>query len=281
MDLVWDDVRYLEAVERTGSVGGAARELGLSASTVYRRIGALEAALGQPCIVRGSTDASLTEAGAALARVGRQTRRALADATGALRARDTELSGEVSLTTVEALLPFLVDPIAELTARHPLRVTLHLGDDGPSVRNREVDVAVGIMSRPPPGCWGRRLCRLPFGVFGTREALARQPARAWVVRGAAERSSPEAAWEREHATPVAASVPFDAVLALVARGVGLGLLPRLLVGAHPDLVEVTEHRASVAHLERTAWLLTHPDQRRNPRVVALMKALTASFTAPR
>ncbi len=280
MSIVWDDVRYLEAVERTGSVSGAARELALSASTVYRRISALEAAVGQACIVRGAGDTALTEVGAALARVGRQTRRSLADATGAIRARDTDLAGEVSLTTVESLLPFIVEPIAELTAKHPLRVSLHLGDSGPSVRDREVDVAIGIMNRPPTGCWGRRLRRLPFGVFGTRQAIARQPAPVWVVRGAAERSSPEAAWEREHATPVATSAPFDAAVTLVARGVGLGLLPRLLAEPNPDLVELTAHRASVAHLERTAWLLTHPDQRRNPRVVALMKALVKSFAAP-
>jgi molybdate transport repressor ModE-like protein len=274
--ILWDDVRYLEAVERTGSVGGAARELGLSASTVYRRVAALEASAGQSCLVRGPGEAMLTDFGAALARVGRQTRKALAEAEGAARARDTGVSGEVSLTTVESLLPFLVGPIAALTAAYPLRVTLHLGDDGPSVRDREVDVAIGIMPRPPSGCWGRRLCALPCGVYGTPAAVARDPA-SWVVRAAAERHSPESAWEREHAAPVAAAAPFAALVSLVAGGVGLGLMPRLLAGRHPGLVEATAHRASVAGLTRTAWLLTHPDQRRNPRVVALMKALRQGF----
>lgn len=276
--ILWDDVRYLEAVERGGSVGGAARELGLSASTVYRRIAALEAAAGQSCLVRGPGEVMLTEFGAALARVGRQTRKALAEASGAARARDTEVSGEVSLTTVEALLPFLVGPIADITARHPLHVTLHLGDDGPSVRDREVDVAIGIMARPPSGCWGRRLCALPCGVFGTRAAIARRPEVRWVVR-AGERHSPESAWEREHARPVAASGRFSTLVSLVAGGVGVGLMPRMIAARHPDLVELPEHRASVASLARTAWLLTHPDQRRNPRIVVLMKALQASFAA--
>ncbi len=53
MNIVWEDVRYLEAVGRTGSVGEAARELGVSASTVYRRVGALESAVGHPCLARG------------------------------------------------------------------------------------------------------------------------------------------------------------------------------------------------------------------------------------
>ena len=281
MSILWEDVRYLEAVERARSVGGAARELDVSASTVYRRIAALEAATGQSCLVRGPGEAMLTEFGASIARVGRQTRKSLAEATGAARARDTGISGEVSLTTVEALLPFLLDPIAEVTARHPLNVTLHLGDDGPSVRDREVDVAIGIMPRPPSGCWGRRLAQLPCGVFGTKAAIERRPSPRWVVRAAAERYSPESAWEREHATPVAATARFSALVSLVASGVGVGLMPRLLAERHPELVELTDHRASVAGLTRTAWLLTHPDQRRNPRIVVLMKALQSGFGVAR
>jgi hypothetical protein len=65
-----------------------------------------------------------------------------------------------------------------------------LGDRGPSVRDREVDVAVGIMRRPPPGCWGRRVAPLRYAVFGTRAArfsdpsvFAEAPARSRGERG--------------------------------------------------------------------------------------------------
>lgn len=277
MSVLWDDVRYLEAIERTGSVADAARELGVSVSTVYRRVAALESDAGYLCLVRGPGPAVLTEPGLALALVGRRTRKALSEASGAVRARETEIAGEVSLTTVDALLPFLLDPIAELTARYPVQVTLHLGDSGPSVRDREVDVAIGIMRRPPPGCWGRRIRRIPSGVFGTREAIARKPAPRWVVRALSERHSPESAWEREHATDVAARASFGEMVALVARGIGLGLMPAMIAALHPQLVEVTSYRASLAALDRTAWLLTHPDQRKTPRVVALMNALAKGF----
>ncbi|MDQ3037487.1 MAG: LysR family transcriptional regulator, partial [Myxococcota bacterium] len=68
----WDDLRYLEAIARLASVGGAARELGVSASTVYRRIHALERSVGELCVVRGAGPAALTDRGRALARVGRE-----------------------------------------------------------------------------------------------------------------------------------------------------------------------------------------------------------------
>jgi molybdate transport repressor ModE-like protein len=279
MSILWEDVRYLEAVARTGSVAGAARELGLSASTVYRRIGVLEGAVGCPCLERGQGASGLTETGALLAQVGLRMRKAIADVAGQVHARATEIVGEVSLTTVEALLPFLVEPIAELTAGYPLRVNLILADTGPSVRDREVDVAIGVMKRPPPGCWGVRLGKLPYGVFGTTAAVAREPEPLWVVRALSERSSPESAWEREHVNGFAARAEFNALVSLVAGGVGVGLIPRPLAALHPQLVEIPAYRERVAPLERTAWLLTHPDLRKTPRVRVLMDALTRRFRA--
>ena len=167
----------------------------------------------------------------------------------------------------------------DLTARHPLRVTLALGDSGPSVRDREVDVAIGVMQRPPPGCWGRRLGQLPYGVYGTAEVLARKPEPLWVTRALTESYSPESAWERAHASQAATRAPFDALVSLVAGGVGLGLIPRVIAGLHPQLVEVKEHRARVASLERTAWILTHPDLRKTPRVKVLRDELTKRVRA--
>ena len=276
-ELQWEDLRFLDAIVRAGTIADAARDLGVAPSTIYRRMTALEAATGQSCIVRGDGVVALTDAGRALAKVAHHTRRGLLEAQGVLRAKDTAVAGEVSLTTVESLLPYLAGPIAELTARHPITVTLTLADRGPSVRDREVDCAIAIVQRPPPSCWGRRLCKLPYGVFGTQEALAREPERLWVTREEAERSSPESAWEREHAGRVAARAKFSAVVDLAAMGVGVALLPRLLAKMKDALVEAPEYRAGAAHLTRNAWILTHEDQRKTPRVAALVDALVRHF----
>jgi molybdate transport repressor ModE-like protein len=276
MPLLWDDVRMLEAVATGGSVSRAARVLGVSPATVYRRITALEETVGHTCLARGPGKVKLTELGRALATVGTSTRQALDTVTSRARLEQREVTGEVSLTTVDGLLPFVTGPIAEVTSAHPLRVVLVLGDDGPSVREREVDLAVGIMRSPPPGCWGRRLAKLPYGVFGTPAAIARKPAPRWVARAHPEGYSPESAWERENVVEVAARARFDALVALVARGVGIGLMPRAIAREH-GLVELPSHRANVVHLERTAWLLTHPDLRKTARVKVLMDALVRRF----
>jgi DNA-binding transcriptional LysR family regulator len=279
LDFPWDDLRYLEALERTGKVGAAARELGISVSTFYRRAGELEALTGQLCIKRMPTGATLTEFGSALAHVGKRTRGGLQEVLAQLRAKETTIEGEVSVTTVVAFLPLLSEALVKLNRDHPrLQVTLHLGDDGPSVRQREVDVAVGVMKRPPQGCWGRKLLQMPAGIFATREAAARTP-RPWVLRSLAEVSSPESAWERTHAGEATVRASFHAMVDLCASGLGLCLMPKLLAARHPALVEVREFSHLMAPLERTVWLLTHPDQRKTPRVVAVTNALAQAFSS--
>lgn len=269
----WDDLRCLEALARTGDVASAARELGLSPSTLYRRIAALEASTDTRCLTRGTGATELTEAGRSLAAGAHRMREVLTRVVGEVRGRHTSLTGVVSLTTVEGMAPFLPAPLATLRERHPeLRIDVHFGDRGPSVRRREVDVAIGIMPRPPSDCWGRRLFQIGYGVFGTETVVRATPR--WVVLGPEVAHTPEAKWETKHATEVAASTAHrSAFLGLVRAGLGLGLLPRPLASLYPELVEAPTYRKLVSDLRRVAWVLTHESQRKTPRVAALTAVL--------
>jgi|GEM_PF-1082989 len=273
MNISWDDVRLLEAIERHGNLKAAARELGLSVSTLYRRIGAAEDVLGEPCLLRGS-EGELTEVARTLAGVGRKTRALLAEVVADKRAQDASVTGTVSVTTVAALESFIRGAIASVLRAHPgLQVELHLGDSGPSVRDHEVDIAISIVPRPPAGCFGRRLARLGYGVYGTGPALSSTPPQfvAQVPTG-----SPECAWEARTAKHVVARAPFHALVELCAAGVGLGLMPRI-IGERHGLVRVPAWDTSTARLARTVWILVHPDRRKVPRIAAVMGALSAGF----
>src|SRR4029079_403948 len=60
----WGDVRFFLAAARCGSLGAAARELGVEHTTVSRRLGALEDALGAKLFARTPDGLALTPAGA-------------------------------------------------------------------------------------------------------------------------------------------------------------------------------------------------------------------------
>lgn len=274
--LSWDDLRHLEALGRLGTAGRAARELGTSASTVYRRIANLEAALGISCVHAG--ESRLTEAGEALAKVATETGRSLATVTSHARDLSDAPNGEVSLTTVEGAMPLLAPVLAALTARYPeLTLRLVVGDHGPSVRRREVDIAVGVMPTPPESLWGRRLFPIRYRVYGTKLARDRTPRR-WITTGRGMNIPEREAWESEHATEVVATTgTVPSLLHLLRASMGVAVLPERLGDDEPDLVELTAYRASLDPLERTAWLLTHPDLREVQRVRVVMDALVEAL----
>jgi DNA-binding transcriptional LysR family regulator len=75
----WSDLRIFLAVARAGTLGGAARQLGLTQPTMGRRIRALEQAVGHTLFQRTREGFVLTDEGAAVrAHAERMEREALA-----------------------------------------------------------------------------------------------------------------------------------------------------------------------------------------------------------
>ncbi|MFN8723825.1 MAG: LysR family transcriptional regulator, partial [Rhodospirillales bacterium] len=67
--LSWDDFRLIGAVAETHGLAGAAGRLGLNHSTVFRRLGAIEAALGVALFERRRDGYVPTPAGEEMAAV--------------------------------------------------------------------------------------------------------------------------------------------------------------------------------------------------------------------
>lgn len=270
----WDDLRHLEAFERLGSASAAGRELGVAASTVYRRIAALEASVGFACLVRGK---GITPAGRELAELARATDVSLRGIEQRAKERHEDARGTVTLTTLDGFAPLLGPPLRELSADYPhLRVDVHISDTGLSLRKHQADIGLSLVQTPPGALIGRKLFSIRFGVYGV-PALTAEPDRArWVVLGHPLEGSWLGRWEREHVPPskiAAATASRRLLVDLVASGVGIGLLPAPLADPLSGLVELTSYRPLTAALERPAWLLFTPDLRGDARVATVVKVL--------
>ncbi|AKT36463.1 LysR family transcriptional regulator [Chondromyces crocatus] len=271
----WDDLRYLEAFERLGTAGAAGRELGVAASTIYRRVAALEQSVGFPCLVRGR---GITPAGRELAQLARTTGNSLQSIAQRASEQRDEVRGPVVFATLDGLEPLLSAPFAELSILHPqLRVDVHITAACPSQRDPPADLALTLLRKPPPTYVGRKLLTIRFGVYGTR-ALASDPERArWVVLGEPLDKSWIGRWEREHVPReqvAAVTTSRRMFLDLVTAGAGVGLLPEALAENHPELVELTSYRERSADLERPAWLLVPPELRNDVRITTVVKVLS-------
>ncbi len=275
----WEDLRYLEALSRKGNAQSAARELGVSASTVYRRVAALEAEIGGTCLQKGGDAGELTETGRRLVAMASEIRTGMGRIRRQSEADNQALRGIVGLTTVDGMVPLLGEPLRQLSDSYPgLSVELIVGDSGPSVRKHQVDVAIGVMLRPPEELVGRSLFQIEYAVYGTTASATREPLR-WIRRGPPITFTPESEWEDEHAGKAAICTgTVSSMLSLVQSGVGVGLLPKRSAQLHPELLELPQYAESLADLvQREAWLLVHPETRKTPKVRALSDLLFRHF----
>ena len=91
--LDWDDLRYVLAVAREGSAGGAARSLNVAHATVLRRIQAIEHDLGMRVFERLPAGLALTDSARPLLDAAQSIDRTIIDARRQLAGRSAELEG--------------------------------------------------------------------------------------------------------------------------------------------------------------------------------------------
>ena len=113
-------VELFVRVAELRSVRGAADELGVPRSTVSRRIGELESALGTRLLRRTTRRVELTGAGKTYLRVCRPALEAILKAGHALSTSSEEAAGRLRVTAPVTLGEGLLgDVVAECLARHP------------------------------------------------------------------------------------------------------------------------------------------------------------------
>lgn len=163
------DANALELFARivaAGSLAQAARELGQTRAAVSRRLALIEAALGQPLLVRTTRALGLTETGRRLLAQARAVAEAAAAARQSVRAAGagSGLGGTLRVTTVPTFgLNVLAPLLARFQALHPaLRLELSFTHRRIDLLREDVDVAFRITRRLPQDWVARPV--LPFAV---------------------------------------------------------------------------------------------------------------------
>ena len=153
----WDDLKVALAVARAGAVSPASRVLGVNVTTIYRRLDALEQALGHPLFDRAQ--------GYVLTPVGSDVlehARAVEEETLALQRRvmghDRQASGPVRVTMPESLLSLVLPLMWSFREEHPrIEPVLETGDRMFDLQRREADIAIRPSPNPPTEAVGRQV----------------------------------------------------------------------------------------------------------------------------
>lgn len=278
----WDDLRLFLAVARAGSLSGAARALGVNHSTVFRRIGGFEEAIGVRLFDRLPNGYVLTAAGEEMRDSALRVEEEITALGRKVAGQDLRLSGTVRITTVDMLALWLLPRhLAAFQQAYPgIEIELMVGNTTLNLSRREADVALRVGNQPPETLVGRRVGRLAFAIYrsATRclhDTEAPLPEQPWIGF-----DSEHAALARRFAEflpvvhPIYRVNSVAAVIAATKAGIGLAPLPCGLADPEPDLVRIAELPETFT---LDLWLLTHEDLRRTARIRAFLDFLAEAL----
>jgi DNA-binding transcriptional LysR family regulator len=275
----WNDLKYFLAVARHQSTIAAGKALGLSQSTVHRRLAELERRLGRQLVTRHTTGYRLAEFGEKLLPYAERVEAAISDLETQVAGATRDLSGVIRMTCPEPIIYRITQArlMDRFHARHPnLRVEFVTSDRYLDLTKGEADVAFRSGDTDDE-LVGRKIADSLWAVYASRDYIARhgKPERIEDLSrhrlvGLDESMSKHrtAVWLKDVAPDAAMAARSNSVLGLVAlvkSGVGVGPLPTALGDAEVDLMRVM---GPIPELTRSWRLLTHPDLRRAPRIGA-------------
>lgn len=273
------------AVADAGSTLAAGRLLGVSQTTVARRVAALEQALGLTLFEHRQAGYALTSAGAALIEPARSIDAAARTFAAAAASEARAIHGTVRLTTEDIYAVALLAPLLrDLHVAYPhIRLELDTTEEVRDLSAGDADIALRTSDAPSgAGLVGRRVADDAWTVYcskgyaaahGVPDTIEALRAHAFIAGGAGGVWPAYSAWLKRHALEGAVIMhdpSLAGLLADVRAGAGLALLPALVADRDPDLIRCLPITRKV---RRGMWLLTHERVRHEPRVRVVLDFL--------
>lgn len=281
MQVNWDDMRTVLALVRAGTLAGAGEALGVTYTTVARRVHRAEEMLGQVLFERHPEGYLPTAEAHGMAQAAERMEQQEHQLLRQLAGKDQGLSGDLTLTAPQLLFQSHLAPLlVEFSHLYPeINLTVKASNDLLDLNRREADLAIRISRDPGDTLVGRRLTLQRSACFAAPDVAER----------AAADPNAELGWVlySEHvAIPKAALAQypnarvrgrFDDMVAMVAAakaGMGAVRMPvflgRTTLGLVPLPQVATTPYAPI-------WMLSHRDLQHAGKVSAFKDLLVPWF----
>ncbi len=286
--LNWDDLRLVLAVAREGTLSGAARALGVTHSTVFRRLGAIERDMGVRLFDRFRDGYAATPAGESTAKLAARFADEVLALERRLSGQDLRPSGVVRIATTDTVGTILMPHLLALRTAHPeIQLEVTMSNAMANLTRREADVALRPTPEPPERLVGRRLSDIAHAIYGARDYLAQArhrdlAAHDWIGLDDALAGTVIGRWMRDNVPGARIACRVDALPALrdAARaGIGLAMLPCYVGDVADGLCRAV--RTTPNEPRSALWLLTHEDLKRTARIRAVIDFLATRLALER
>lgn len=282
----WRDIETFLHTVRNGSARATAEKLGISHSTVSRRINSLESSLKVRLFSKEATGYKLTPDGEFLMGFAEQAEYQLIKAQRSLLGKDQALRGIIRITAPDAIANYLLmTEVASFKDHYPdIDIQLLITSQVLDIAKQEAEIALRILlsnQAPPDNLVGRMVGKIASCFYCTREYLDRY--KPWEKRSTAK----VLGWGKIGRVPdwlkhsplnhLALSCQMDQAATQVAAaksGAGIAMLPCFIAESEPDLVRVKTCEPEIKH---DLWMLSHPEQREVARLRAFKERLVTSL----
>ncbi len=280
----WDDLRIFLAVLRGRSVRAASKLLGVSHSTVSRRLQAMEQQVGVKLFVRQAEGFVLTEVGEVMVARAERVEGEILSLEREVFGRDAALAGTVRISAPPLIAQYLLIPhLAEFAETYPeISIDVEATFDVADLRRRNADIAVRFSSSSEDGLIGHKLPDLANAIYATPDYTSRHSFNGpsatarWVALG---NKTTLAHWRDE--TPFShckvQHFTTDPLVQLraISAGMGFGYLFCFVADHQPDLIRMPGN-SPLQHIP--VWVLTHPDLDTTERVRVCVRFLVDAIS---
>ncbi|MEP4485625.1 MAG: LysR family transcriptional regulator [Halioglobus sp.] len=281
----WNDMKVLIALSRKGSARGAAQALGVSNSTVTRRLDDLERDLGTRLFDRTPDGYKMTSAAEQMLPTAEHVEELINAAERKITGGDQELEGAIRLTLPPTSgFGFIMSRFSEFAENYPaIELELMSSTESLDLSRREADIAIRALpagQRPPDYLIGRLLSPLTASAYVHRDLLnPDDPADVshltWIGK------NPGATVEEWLQSVDYPNIPVrhaiqDINLLVDALNfqMGMAYLPCFSAYYEPNIVRVPG--ATIVH-QMDMWVLTHKDLRLSARMRVLRDVIFEAF----
>jgi DNA-binding transcriptional LysR family regulator len=270
----WSDMRVFLAIARGGSLGAAARQLGVSHPTVGRRLQVLEQTSGQPLFLRTALGLVLTDSGERILGLAQEMELSALAIERRLAGDSDQPEGLLRISSADWFAGYVLAPVlSELARRYPLIVPEVIpGHRLFDLSRRDADIAFRIVPFTEPDIVHRKLTTLRYGLYTSINCAAPNPdgeGLGLITMNIAQAHCPDVQWLQQRyplARTVFTSSSRTVQAQMCASGLGVAVLPRPLGDQLPTLRLLDPDEPPPG---RDIWMGYHQDLRQMDRLRAL------------
>lgn len=267
-------MRVFLAIARSGSLGGAARQLGVSHPTVGRRLQVLEQTSGQPFFLRTAQGLVLTDSGEKILGLAQDMEHSALAIERRLAGDSDQPEGVLRISSADWFAGYVLAPVlSELTRRYPLIVPEVIpGHRLFDLSRRDADIAFRIVPFTEPDIVHRKLTTMRYGLYASLACPEPKPGGeglGLITMNIAQAHYPDVKWLQQRypqARTVFTSSSRTVQARMCASGLGVAVLPRPLGDQLPGLRLLDPDQPPPG---RDIWMGYHQDLRRMDRLRAL------------